>query len=65
MTFHSNIGVEPPLVGVALKVTDTPWQDGFVSVAMDTPAGRLGLTIIVIRFEVAGFPVGQRILDVR
>jgi hypothetical protein len=48
------------LVGVAVKVTDVPAQtapEG--TAAMLTLAGRIGLTTIVIVFDVAGLPVAQ------
>ena len=51
--------MDPPLVGVAVTVTDVPGQNGLVGVEMETPAGRLVLTIIVIAFDIAGFPVTQ------
>ena len=50
----------PPLVGVAVKVTEVPAQiapEG--TAAILTLAGRLGLTTIVIVFDVAGLPVTQ------
>ena len=51
--------MDPPLVGVAVIVIDVPGQNGFVGVEMETPAGRFVLTIIVIAFDIAGFPVTQ------
>ena len=50
----------PPLVGVAVKVTEVPAQiapEG--TAAMLTLAGSVGFTIIVIVFDVAGLPVTQ------
>ena len=50
----------PPLVGVAVKVTEVPEHiapEG--TAAILTLAGRLGLTTIVIVFDVAGLPVTQ------
>ena len=50
----------PPLVGVAVKVTEVPAQiapEG--TAAMLTLAGKFGLTTIVIVFDVAGLPVTQ------
>jgi len=64
-TFHRKEGVAPPLVGVAVKVTELPWQKGFADAEIDTLTGRLGLTIIVIVLLVAGFPDGHKILEVR
>ena len=52
------MGVVPPFVGVAVKVTDVPAQiapDG--DAAILTLAGNNGLTVIVIAFDVAGDPV--------
>jgi hypothetical protein len=52
-------------VGVAVKVTEVPAQiapEG--TAAMLTLAGKFGLTVIVIAFDVAGLPVGQAIFDV-
>ena len=63
-TFHWYAGVAPPLVGVAVKVTDVPAQTGFADAPIKTLTGRLGLTVIVIEFDVAGFPVGHVAFDV-
>jgi hypothetical protein len=52
-------------VGTAVYVTELPRQNGFVGVAMETLTGRLGLTVIVTALLVAGFPVGQRVSEVR
>jgi hypothetical protein len=44
-------------VGVAVKVTTDPEQNGFVGVDMETLAGREeGLTTMVTGSEVAGLP---------
>ena len=40
-------------------VTDVPGQKGLVNVEMETPAGRLVLTVIVMMFDKAGLPVIQ------
>jgi len=64
-TFHRKEGVAPPLVGVAVKVTELPWQKGFADAEIDTLTGRFGLTVIITVLLVAGFPVGQRIFEVR
>ena len=60
LTIHWYDGVEPPLTGVALNVTAVPAQisPGGLA-AMLTLTGRFGLTIIVIAFDVAGFPLVQ------
>jgi hypothetical protein len=53
------------LVGVAVKVTEVPAQiapEG--TAAILTLAGRFGLTVIVIVFDVAGLPVAQVAFDV-
>jgi hypothetical protein len=52
-------------VGVAVKVTEVPEQiapDG--TAAILTLAGRFGLTVIVIVFDVAGLPVAHVAFDV-
>ena len=46
-------------------VTDVPGQNGFVSVEMETPAGRLVLTVIVRMFDKAGLPVMQEAEELR
>jgi hypothetical protein len=45
-------------------VTDVPAQTGFADAVMVTLTGNAGLTVIVITFEVAGFPVGQTAFEV-
>jgi hypothetical protein len=52
-------------MGVALNVTDDPGQKGFDDATMVTPAGRIELTIIIIVFDVAGFPVVHCAPEVR
>ena len=42
-----------------MKVTGFPGQKGLGVALIDTPAGRVLLTIIVIVFDVAGFPLVQ------
>ena len=64
-TFHWYPGVVPPLVGVAVNVTEVPAQmapEG--TAAIDTLTGRLALTAIVSALEVAGLPVAQTALEV-
>ena len=64
-SFHWYTGVVPPLVGVAVKVTEVPAQMVVPGLAaMLTLTGRFGLTVIVRVFEVAGLPVAQVALDV-
>ncbi len=53
------------MVGVAVKVTDVPAHIAPAGdAAMLTLAGRLGLTTIVIAFEVAGLPVAHESVEV-
>ena len=49
----------PPFVGVAVKVTDPPIQNGFDVGDMETLTERLGFTVIVIWLLIAGLPVVQ------
>jgi hypothetical protein len=53
------------LVGVAVKVTEVPEHTGLADAAIETLTGRFGFTVILIVFEVAGFPDGQVALEVR
>ncbi len=53
------------MVGVAVNVTDVPEHTGFADTAIEILTGRFGFTVILIVFEVAGFPVGQVAFDVR
>lgn len=57
-TVHAYDGELPPLVGVAVNVTEAPAHDGLVPAVCAIPtAGAEGaLTEIVILFEVAGLP---------
>jgi hypothetical protein len=55
----------PPFVGVAVNVTLVPGQIAPAgTAAILTLTGRFGFTVMVIVFEVAGFPVGQVAFDV-
>ena len=55
----------PPFVGVAVKVTLVPEQIAPAgTAAMLTLTGKFGFTVMVIVFEVAGFPVTQVAFDV-
>ena len=66
LTRHWYIGAVPPFVGVAVKVTWDPPQNGlFADAAIETLTGNNGFTAMVTVFEVAGFPVVQIILDVK
>jgi hypothetical protein len=59
------VGVDPPFVGVAVYVTDVPEQTEVAEAAIETDTGNNGLTVIVMAFDVAGFPEGQVAFDVR
>ena len=66
LTRHWYIGAVPPFVGVAVKVTWDPPQNGlFADAAIETLTGNKGLTAMATVFEAAGFPVVQIILDVK
>jgi hypothetical protein len=64
-TFHWYVGAAPPLVGIAVKVTEVPAQTGLAEVAIDTLTGNSGFTVMVNVFEVAELPVGQVALEVK
>ena len=51
-------------MGTAVYVTEVPVQTGFADAVMETLTGSNGLTVIVIVFDVAGFPVAQLRLEV-
>ena len=53
--YHWYVAV-PPLTGVAVNVTEVPWQILFWLAAMVALTGRMGLTTIVTVFDVAGLP---------
>ena len=55
LTFHWYDGA-PPFIGVALKVTDDPGQNGLEVAVMLTPAGKLVFSTIVIMMLDAGLP---------
>ena len=54
----------PPLVGVAVKVTEVPEHTGLADAEIETLTGRFGLTVIEIVFEVAGLPLTHVRVDV-
>jgi len=56
LTFHWYIGIAPPFMAVAIKVTADPGQNGFEDAAIVIPAGRLAFTTMVTGFDNAGFP---------
>jgi hypothetical protein len=64
-TFHWYAGKGPPLLGVAVMVTDDPGQKGFGTALMLTPVGNPVSTIIVMQLDVAGFPETQGRDEVR
>jgi hypothetical protein len=49
---------------VAVKVTDVPAQMVVAEAAMLMLTGKLGLTVMVMAFDVAGLPVAQVALEV-
>ena len=53
------------MTGVAVKLTVAPVQTVVASAAMVMLTGRLGFTIMVTAFDVAGLPVGQVASEVR
>ena len=52
------------MVGVAEKVTEVPLQTGLLDGEIEILTGKLGLTVIVNVFDVAGLPVAQVALEV-
>jgi hypothetical protein len=52
------------LVGVAVNVTGVDAQTGLAEATIETLAGRIGFTVIVTVFDVAGLPVPQVSLEV-
>ena len=66
LTFHWYAGALPPLVGVAVKVTDAPEADGFVPAVMAilTAGATDGLTVMVIALLLALGVVAQDELEV-
>ena len=48
-----------------MKVTEDPAQIGLAETEIETLTGSKGLTVIVIAFEVAGFPLVQVTFEVR
>jgi hypothetical protein len=56
LTFHWYAGVEPPLVGVAVNVTEVPVQTGLADGETATLTGEAGLTVMVKVLDVAGLP---------
>jgi hypothetical protein len=58
------MGADPPLVGVAVNVTEVPLQTGLAEGEIDIPAGVVALTDMVMAFDFAGFMIAQVRLDV-
>ena len=50
-------------MGIAWNVTDVPLHTGFAEDEIVTLTTTLVFSTIVILFDVAGFPVGQAILE--
>jgi hypothetical protein len=63
--FHWYVGVVPPLVGVAVNVTEVPEQTGFADAAILILTGKFGLTVMVTALEVAGLPVAHVAFEVK
>jgi hypothetical protein len=53
-TLHWKAGAEPPLVGVAVKVTDCPLQMVVLDVEIETAGVTGAFTVMVMALEVAG-----------
>lgn len=64
LTFHWYTGLEPPLLAVAVKVTDVPAQIDVAEAAIDTVGVTAVPTVIVIGVAVAVAMVGQAALEV-
>ena len=62
--FHWKVGVPPPLVALAVKVTDVPEQTVVAEVLIVILGAVVGVTVIVTAFEVADVVVAQATLDV-
>ena len=63
LTFHWYWGEVPPLTGMAVKVTCVPEQTGLAEGETATLTGRIGLTAIVMEFEVAGLLEVHTVFD--
>ena len=62
--FHWYAVLVPPLVGVAVQVTDVPAVTLLAEAEMLIPAATVGVTVMVTWFDVAGLPVVHDRLDV-
>lgn len=58
------MGDDPPLVGVAVKVTLVPEQMVVADEEILTLTGRFGFTVMVTVLDVAGLPVTQVAFEV-
>ena len=56
--------MEPPFVGVAVKVTLVPAQIVVADALILTLAGKFALTVVTIALLIAGFPVVQVAFEV-
>ena len=57
--------MDPPFVGVAVNMTEVPWQAGLAEVVIETLTGSCGLAVMMIRLEVSGLLVAHVSLEVR
>ena len=64
LTFHWKVGEGPPLVGVAVKLTELPAQHGLGEPVIFTETGDNGFTTILMEFDVAGLPREQNASEV-
>ena len=64
-TIHWYAGVVPPLVGVAVKVTEVPVQTGLAEAEMLILTGRSGFTVMIMLLDVAGLPVAHVAFEVK
>ena len=64
LSSHWYTGAAPPLVGVAVKVTEVLAQTGFAEGETDTDTGAAGMMTTVTTLDVSGDPVTQATLDV-
>jgi len=58
------MGFNPPLVSVAVNVTELPAQTGLAEGEIDIPAGVPVFTDMVMAFDFAGFMVAHVRLEV-
>ena len=53
------------MTGVAVNVTRVPLHTGFAEAEIEMLTGKFGFTVMMIWFDVAGFPVEHGRLDVK